>query len=363
MQTQHYLTDRKDITRGLSASLEQDLQLDDGEVLIAPQYFALTANNITYGATGDFLGYFKFFPVSDTQLAADGYVHVPVWGFAKVVESRSDALPKGTLFYGFLPMASHMKMTPGRISPAGFRDEAAHRKDLPAVYNQYLFTSDDATTGAWRSLLNPLFATSWMLADYLEANDWFKADQVIVSSASSKTAFGLTRLLSQLPGKPLSVVGLTSSGNKDFVSSLDSCDSVVLYDDLERDIKKAASVYIDLGGDTALRSRLHAHLGDDLQHSCAVGTSHWDSFNPAEQPQHGPKPQFFFAPSHVKMRRQEWGPGVIEGKMEDGWQALRDWAKDHLALEDHQGFDTIDAVWQALATGKSDAWTGHIIRL
>lgn len=363
MQTQHYLVNRQNIKASSHTAYEEDMTLADGEILVEPQYFALTANNITYGATGEFLGYFKFFPVTNQALQDEGMVHVPVWGFARITESTIADLPAGTEFYGYLPMASHLKMTPARISNMGFRDQFDHRKDLPAVYNQYIFTGDTAEAGAWRSLLNPLFATSWMLADFLEANDYFDASQVIVSSASSKTAFGLTRLLSQLPGKPVRVIGLTSPGNKAFVDDLGSCDSVVLYDDLEQGIDVQSAVYIDLGGDTALRSRLHACLGDQLHHSCAVGTSHWDSFNPAEQPAHGPKPQFFFAPSHVKMRRDEWGPGVVEQKMEAGWQALSAWAQDHLSLENHTGLASVDPVWQDLATGKSDAKTGHIIRL
>ena len=39
--------------------------LGEGEVRLSVEYFAFTANNITYGAAGDRLGYWQFFPVDN----------------------------------------------------------------------------------------------------------------------------------------------------------------------------------------------------------------------------------------------------------------------------------------------------------
>ena len=39
-------------------------------------------------------------------------------------------------------------------------------------------------------IVRPLFITSFMLADFLQDNAFFGARQVVVSSASSKTAYG-----------------------------------------------------------------------------------------------------------------------------------------------------------------------------
>ena len=44
--------------------------------------FGLTANNVTYGAFGDQLGYWQFFA------APEGWGRIPVWGFGEVVASR-----------------------------------------------------------------------------------------------------------------------------------------------------------------------------------------------------------------------------------------------------------------------------------
>ncbi len=41
-------------------------ELQDGEVRLAVQRFAFTANNITYAAFGDAMNYWKFFPTVDS---------------------------------------------------------------------------------------------------------------------------------------------------------------------------------------------------------------------------------------------------------------------------------------------------------
>ena len=51
--------------------------LEDGEALLRVDKFSLTANNVTYGAFGDFLKYWSFYPTSE-----EGWGRVPVWGFA-----------------------------------------------------------------------------------------------------------------------------------------------------------------------------------------------------------------------------------------------------------------------------------------
>ena len=82
----------------------------------------------------------------------------------------------------------------------GFRDAAPHRAELHAVYNQYLRCSADPfyTPGSEdvQALLRPLFITSWLIDDFLADNDFFGADTLLLSSASSKTAYGTAFQLS-----------------------------------------------------------------------------------------------------------------------------------------------------------------------
>ena len=50
---------------------------------------------------------------------------------------------------------------------------------------------------------------------------------MLLSSASSKTAYGLAHLVH---ARGIKVIGLTSAGNADFVKSLGCYDEVVTYD-------------------------------------------------------------------------------------------------------------------------------------
>src|SRR5689334_14380378 len=72
--------------------------------------FALTSNNITYAVFGAAMQYWDFFPTADPE----AWGCVPVWGFAEVVESTSDACTVGERLYGYLPMASELVVEPGR---------------------------------------------------------------------------------------------------------------------------------------------------------------------------------------------------------------------------------------------------------
>ena len=115
-------------TRMLEAKGEP---LAPGQARLAIESFAVTSNNVTYAAAGFDIGYWQFFPTSE-----NGWGIVPVWGSAKVVESRTDVLELGTRLYGFYPMASELVITPEK-GAAGLVDAAAHRAKLPLIYNQY----------------------------------------------------------------------------------------------------------------------------------------------------------------------------------------------------------------------------------
>lgn len=41
--------------------------LKDGDILVSIERFAFTANNVTYGAAGDTIGYWKFFPATANE--------------------------------------------------------------------------------------------------------------------------------------------------------------------------------------------------------------------------------------------------------------------------------------------------------
>ncbi len=99
--------------------------LADGAVRLAVESFSVTANNITYAVVGDGFKYWDFFP------APAGLGIVPMWGHAQVIESRHPDIAAGERVYGYLPMASHLDVRPGkaldRDGPLGSLEKFAPR--------------------------------------------------------------------------------------------------------------------------------------------------------------------------------------------------------------------------------------------
>jgi len=353
---QRMLVDHNKITRTQVEDIAP-VPLQDGQIRLRLQSFALTANNVTYAASGFAIGYWKFFPTG-----IDGRGLVPVWGTAEVVESQADAVETGTRLYGFYPLAEELIITPRQTSGGTIEDIAAHRADLPAVYNRYAPIRDGgAAQDHLRALLQPLLATSWLLSDWLADNDYFGAQQIIVGSASSKTGLGLCKYLAEQDPRGFRIVGLTSATNKEFVEGVGACDQVLTYDEIS-EIALVPSVYVDMAGNGEVKLALHETLAAHLKHSAAVGISHWDKFAP-EQALPGVKPQFFFAPAQIAKRRSDWGPGVVEKEITAAWKRLATSAADWLEVRVHEGLGAAPAVYGELAEGRADPRHGHIITL
>jgi len=121
-------------------------ELGEGEIRVAIDKFAVTSNNVGYAVSGDMIGYWKFFPTGE-----EPWGKVTVWGMADVVESKSPDIEVGERLYGFYPMSSHLVMTPGRVKDEHFMDVAPHRRDLPALYNQYFSSLRPTWTSATRT--------------------------------------------------------------------------------------------------------------------------------------------------------------------------------------------------------------------
>ncbi|MFQ3201798.1 MAG: hypothetical protein ACI9SK_002533 [Zhongshania sp.] len=336
---------------------EASCPLKDGEILVAIDKFALTANNVSYALSGDMIGYWKFYP------AADNWGKVPVWGCANVVTSKCQDVTVGERLWGFFPMASHAILEPGKIKAEYFRDVAAHRADLPgpSLYSSYRRTQAEPDSVQkfenQRCLLFPLFATSFIIYDYLIDNDFFGAQQVVVGSASSKTGFGLTMMLHNNSSVSQTVIGVTSARNKEFVDSLDCCDHIILYGEETQLDSTLATAYVDMSGDMKLTTALHHHLGANMVESCMVGASHWESGGDVGKLP-GAKPSFFFAPSQIAKRDQEWGHGVAMTKAMEASFTIASKVKDVMQVEWINGPEAVNAAWQDLLDNKVSGSTG-----
>ena len=342
-------------------------ELANGEVLMAVDRFALTANNITYGVAGDSIGYWQFFPALDAAGAeSPEWGCIPVWGFADVIASKHPDVPTGERLYGYFPMASHVTLSPENVTTHGLVDGTAHRAALPVVYNQYTRTAADASYDpnkeAEQMLYRPLFTTSFFLDDFLDDNAFFDAGTVLLTSASSKTSLGLAQLLHA--NRSCKVVGLTSQGNKAFVEGLGCYHEVLGYDEVEK-LALEPTVMVDMAGSGVVRRDVHTHLADQLRYSCAVGATHWEAATvgsgQADLP--GPKPEMFFAPSQIQKRLKEWGREAYEAKMSGAWSGFLQDADGWVNVEQGGGAEALATVYNAFIDGKADPSRGYVMSL
>jgi hypothetical protein len=331
--------------------------LPDDALLVRVDRFAFTANNITYATLGDQLKYWQLFP------APEGFGIVPVWGFGEVIASRHPAVEIGERLFGYFPMATHVVIEAADVSKRGLRDAALHRQGVAPVYNAYaLVAGNDAfegINGDYQALLRPLFMLSFLVDDFLEENDFFGARTVLLSSASSKTAFGLAHLL-HTRSQSIEVIGLTSAANADFVRSLGCYHEVVLYDDIEKLPTDLPVAFVDMAGNSALRARLHHHFGDAMKYSGQIGLTH-RSFSPDEPKLPGAKPAWFFAPDQIRKRAKEWGPGGIDQRFGAAWSTFAPTLPKRLTLIEGRGPAAIQQVYLDTLNGRIPPAQGHIL--
>ncbi len=333
--------------------------LGEGEARLKVDLFSLTANNVTYGAAGDFLKYWQFYASPE-----EGWGRVPVWGFASAVESRSSAIAVGERVYGYLPMSDSFVVKPGERKHGGFADMSAHRQGLAPVYNSYVFNAGDPLyareTETLQVLFRPLFTTSFLIDDFVADAGYFDARQVIFSSASAKTAYASAQLMKARGD--VKVVGLTSPSNVAYTQALGFYDEVRPYDAVGAMDASVPSAFVDIAGNSVVRAAVHARFRDNLKYSCLVGATHWDAPRSGESLP-GPQPVMFFAPDVVRKRIGDWGPAGFGQRVGSAWAAFLPTAAKTTRVVEHRGLEAAGKVFAELASGKASPADGHVIRL
>ncbi len=347
-------TDRSDLSRTRLRELSTP-EVADGQALLRVDRVGVTANNVTYAVLGDAYRYWEFFP------AEPGWGVVPLWGFAEVAASRADGVHVGDRLYGYLPSAGDLLVTPGRVDARGFRDETPHRTGLPSPYNAYALTTGDAAYEPDREdlqvLYRPLFWTSYLLADRLVDVDLQPGEVVLLSSASSKTAYGAAFELRQAGRE---VVGLTSAGNVAFTEGLGCYDRVVAYDDVTG-LPAVPSRYVDVAGSTDLLARLRGHLGASLTGHVVVGVT-FQELAPAGSLS-GTGTAVFFAPDQMTKRIAQWGREAFEQRFAAAWQRFAPVVEGWVDVTVGHGPQALQQVWAEVLSGRSSPRTGHVLDL
>ena len=354
---------RKDALDNAALVESEPAALADGAVRLAVESFSVTTNNITYAVVGDGFGYWNFFPPVGGDPAGMGIV--PMWGHARVIESNHPEIAVGERVYGYLPMGTLLDVKPGNVSASGFSDTTDYRQPMSPVYNAYTrLAADpehDPAREAERMIYGPLFKTGFIIDYFMRSEDWFGAEQVLLTSASSKTAMGLASVARQ-NSPHIRRVGLTSPGNVDFVEGTGLYDKVVTYDTLGT-LSIAPTVSVDFAGNGSVLTRIHQHFGDALKYSCLVGATHVDERGGFGGPQGlpGPKPALFFAPDHFVAYFREHGPAEGGRMIAATWHAFLDAVAGTVEIERTQGLDAARATYLAMLRGADDPGKGIVI--
>jgi hypothetical protein len=334
-------------------------QLGKGQALLRVDAFGMTANNVTYAVFGEAMSYWDFFPTAE-----DGWGRLPTWGFAEVESSEAEGVEPGTRVYGYLPSSSHLVVTPVDADGSGFVDGSPHKAELPSAYHRYLASGADQfyreETEAIQMLLRPLFFTSFLIDDQLDDEGLATRGPVIVSSASSKTSIAAAFLLAQR--EDVELVGLTGSANTEFVEGLGIYDRTVAYDAVDS-LQRGAATYVDVSGDGEVRQAVHSHFGDELVHSMAVGATHWEEMGAGQGDLAGPAPSFFFAPTRVVKRSEDWGRVGLESRVADAWHPFCEWIDGWLETIPGEGFDAVQDAWVDVLEGRVEPKRAHVLSL
>jgi len=353
-----FLVRRSDI-RDRRFAHASEPELRPGQVLLRVDRFGFSANNVTYAALGETMRYWDFFP------APDGWGKLPVWGYADVVRSECGGVTEDERIFGYLPIATHVVVQPGDLTPARFLDASPHRADLPGVYQRYgrvaADPGHDPAHEDEHAIWRPLFMTSFGAADYLAENDLFGATRVVCSSASSKTALGIAHLLSRSRPSGCLVTGLTSPANAGFCADVGYYDEVLTYAELDSLPRDRQVLFVDLAGDDGLRRRLSEHLGDGLAQTCVIGATHWQRRR-GGTPLGGGDSRFFFLPPWIEKRRADWGAGGFARAYDEAWGAFQR-TTTWMRIVHGRGPEAIDAVYAELVEGNVDPRVGHMLSL
>lgn len=333
--------------------------LADGQARLKVDAFALTANNVTYAAFGEAMGYWNFFPAADPAFG-----RVPVWGFATVTESKSEGVAPGARVYGYLPISNEFDVQPVRVSAGSFMDGAAHRQGLAPIYNTYIFNAADPSYDpayeAQQMLFRPLFTTGWMIDDCLMETGSDIPETVVISSASSKTALALAHCLKQRGA--VEAIGLTSAANKAYVEASGLYARTVTYDEVDRLHARGLTAYVDFVGRPALTADIHHALKDRLARSLVIGVTDWEGNRaPVEAP--GPQPEFFFVPTYAAERAKALGADELNARTSKALAGFYAASAKYLSPSKLQGQSAIETAWQDTLAARVAPSTGLILSL
>ncbi|MDO6693268.1 DUF2855 family protein [Aliiglaciecola sp. 3_MG-2023] len=344
----------------VKGSINTDFLAKD-EVVLKIDSFGFSANNITYALFGEKMGYWGFFP------AQEGFGIMPIWGFATIEYSNNPDLVVGEKVFGYLPFATHLVITAGKITANDFYDVSPVRKSISSVYDQYVRCNADPAYDPkkedWQLNFRPLFMTSFVLDDFIGEIATPDTTNIVLTSASSKTAYGAAYLLKKhckSRGLNYNVVGLTSKHNKAFTQKTACYDQVLDYQAFSTLDKSDKTIVLDFSGNKPLLLDLQAHLSASLQKMIYIGVT--DVESQAKSYAGELQGEFFFAPTQVNKRMQEWGGKGFMQRYAVAWGGFSQHMESLLGTTNIKGIDAIQRIYLDGLSGQFDTSQMYVLQ-
>jgi Protein of unknown function (DUF2855) len=348
MENYDLLTDRGNLGRAIWTA-SPCVQAPSEGIVVELQRFALTSNNFTYAKAGDSLKFWDFF------LAPPGRGRMPVWGVGRVVASRSELIGEGEQIYGFFPISTYVALSPQARGSGAFVDVAAHRAPLPQTYNEYRRVSVNGMDDAFL-VLRPLYSLGFFLAAYLKEQGYFGARQVLIASASSKTAATLAHEI----GDDVETTGLTSGRNVASVAAAGFFNNVVAYSQVNSALEIRPSLLLDLSGDEDVAKAVRDRLGGALIKTLLAGATR--AAKPSwPQRESRSDTELFFAPDHILRLREKWGAALLRDRLTLGLSNFIHRIKPWLNFQVLPGRREIQRTYGAVAEGSKAADVATIL--
>jgi hypothetical protein len=146
------------------------------------------------------------------------------------------------------------------------------------------------------------------------------------------------------------------------LSDRSAYDEVVTYDAVTSLPSDSPVAFVDMAGNSALRTTLHRHFGDQMKYSGRIGLTHRSS-SPDEPELPGARPSSFFAPDQIRKRARELGPGGIDSRFGVVWSGFAPMLDRWLKVIEGRGEDAVRQVYLETLSGHVPPEQGHILSL
>ncbi|KAG2143052.1 hypothetical protein DEU56DRAFT_854850 [Suillus clintonianus] len=346
----------QDPNQTIIVQCEVSQTIPSDHVLLKVDRFGFSANNVTYQALGEasHFRYFDFHHAPEAEgVSSKTHGVTPVWGFGTIIKSTHPKVHTGERVYGYFAPARYLVLPVSQdVNKYAFFVPRSHLPPDRRPYNQVTRCATDPlydpspTAEDLTMLYRPLFWTSFWCEDWLNSTDYKGGStQILMSSASSKTAFCLAYLIrrrNSLQGSSRRVIGLTSMKNLAFTKRLGLYDDVFDYESFDTslvgNLARGRWIYVDVAGNDGLNARVRDHFRvpgeSELVTRIALGFTNvspstinpglfasWDTGSEAPQ---GADPilEHFFMPEWLSVRKQQLSVSAITQMQKEAWTRL-----------------------------------------